>query len=89
MSDAAVDQDLDVVDFRRGLTDVQKQRIVPVDAVKSDLIASAQKAFRTAGGKRAEDGVEVEIEPEACTIYEHQDFPGWLNIRNIYSCPLV
>ncbi|TVY40151.1 Alpha-ketoglutarate-dependent dioxygenase [Lachnellula subtilissima] len=76
LSDAAVDQDLEVVDFRRGLTDVQKQKIVPVDTVKSELIASAQKAFRKCGDKGAEDTVDVETEPEACTIYEHQDFPG-------------
>ncbi|TVY41169.1 Alpha-ketoglutarate-dependent dioxygenase [Lachnellula occidentalis] len=83
MSDADVDQDLEVVDFRRGLTDVQKQRIVPVDDVKSDLIASAQKGFSTSSEKGAEDGVEVENEPEACTIYEHQDFPGLRLLPNL------
>ena len=80
MSDAAVDEDLEVVDFKRGLTDVQKERIVPVDIVKSDMIVSAQKAFRASSGKGEEDDVALETEPEPCTIYEHQDFPGQFNI---------
>jgi alkylated DNA repair protein alkB family protein 1 len=80
MSDAAVDQDLEVVDFKRGLTDVQKDRIDPVDMVKSELIASAQEAFRISSGKGEEDEVGLETEPEPCTVYEHQDFPGQFNI---------
>jgi hypothetical protein len=76
MSDAAVDHDLEVVDFKRGLTEAQKDRIVPVETVKSDLIASAQKAFRNFGGLGEANHLDLEKEPEACTIYEHQDFPG-------------
>jgi len=73
-SDAGVDDDLEVVDFKRGLTEVQKDRIIPVGTVNSDLIVSAQKEFRISGGL-GETSL-VETEPEECTIYEHQDFPG-------------
>jgi len=86
LSDAAVDQDLEVVDFKRGLTDVQKGRIVPVDVVNSELIASAQKAFKISGGKGEEDKVGLEIQPEPCTIYEHQKFPGQCNILSTCEC---
>lgn len=80
MSDAAVDQDLDVVDFHRGLSDAQKDRIFPADTIPSVLIEKARRAFKLG---QSRDG-EVENEnvqlPEACTIYEHKDFPGELFI---------
>ncbi|KAF4629995.1 hypothetical protein G7Y89_g8145 [Cudoniella acicularis] len=75
MSDAAVDEDLEVVDFKRGLTDTQKERIIPVDAVSSDLIAVAQSAFRNCDGGYV-NGPEKDIKPNPCTVYEHQAFPG-------------
>jgi alkylated DNA repair protein alkB family protein 1 len=76
MSDASVDQDLDVVDFRRGLTDAQRERIVPADVVPSELIEEARVAFKLSGYDPAEGGDDAGALPEACTIYEHKDFPG-------------
>ena len=73
VEDSALDQDLDVVDFRRGLTNAQKERIVPVASVPSELIDAAQKAFKA----EDKDGKpEVGNVPEACTSYEHKDFTG-------------
>jgi alkylated DNA repair protein alkB family protein 1 len=74
MSNGSVDSDLSVVDFKRGLTEQQKRRILPVDRFESALIQDALIAFKQANGfaseERASDG------PPACTIYEHKDFPG-------------
>ncbi|KAJ5035128.1 uncharacterized protein L3040_008388 [Drepanopeziza brunnea f. sp. 'multigermtubi'] len=79
MDDAAVDGDLDVVDFQRGLTEAQREKLVPVDTVPSELIAAARKAFR--GACREENAGPVademaDADPAPCTIYEHKDFPG-------------
>lgn len=76
MSDADVDQDLKVVDFSRGLTDAQKKRIIPMSSVGSGLIASAQEEFRFSSGTEKGNAAEAATEPEPCTVYEHQDFPG-------------
>lgn len=76
MDDAAVDQDLDIVDFSRGLTDAQKEKIVAVDSVSSELIASAHKAFKDYGKEAADDAEDAGTLPTPCTIYEHKDFPG-------------
>lgn len=71
MSDAAVSDDLEIVDFSRGLTPEQKEKMSPVGTVPSELIAKAQKDF---AGAEYDPG-----HPEACTIYEHSGFPGTLN----------
>lgn len=75
MSDAAVDQDLEVVDFRRGLSDVQKEIIVPADTVPAELIEEARKVFKSGQSGAEHESEDVQL-PEACTIYEHKDFPG-------------
>lgn len=75
MTDPAVDDDLEVVDFKRGLTDAQKQRIVPVDTISSDLIDEARKSFEK-GHTGTNKLPQVKTKPEACTVFEHQDFPG-------------
>src|ERR1700712_4355568 len=71
---ASIDVDLDIVDFRRGLTSEQEKRIVPVDTVASEVIVEAEMAFRSTN----EDdlGDRVTKSPPSCTIYEHMDFPG-------------
>jgi alkylated DNA repair protein alkB family protein 1 len=76
MSDAAVDSDLEVVDFKRGLTDSQKKRIIPIDMIPSDLISKAQKSFGEKGEGELRRNSEDFTAPEPCIIYEHQDFPG-------------
>jgi alkylated DNA repair protein alkB family protein 1 len=76
MEDAAVDQDFDVLDFSRGLTDVQKEKLFVVDTVPSELIDSAWKIFK---GDEKEDVASIEESvqlPDPCTVYEHKDFPG-------------
>lgn len=75
MSDAEVTTDLAVVDFKRGLTEAQKEVIVPVDTISAEIITEAQRVFRESGENLCisfDTGVEV----EACTVYEHTSFPG-------------
>jgi alkylated DNA repair protein alkB family protein 1 len=76
MENSAVDKDLEIVDFGRGLTDVQKQKILPVGTVSSEIIAAAQKAFGLCNQSAEEVRVEVGDVPNACTIYEHKEFNG-------------
>lgn len=76
MDDASVDGDLNVVDFRRGLTSEQREKLFAVDSVSSDIICSAQKNFRECKKGLAWGAIEVESPPDACTIYEHKDFGG-------------
>ncbi|KAI9641693.1 hypothetical protein NHQ30_009549 [Ciborinia camelliae] len=70
MSDAAVNDDLEIVDFNRGLTPEQQEKMSPVGIVPSELIAQAQKEFMNTGAEY-DSGY-----PEACTIYEHSGFPA-------------
>ena len=76
MDDASVDSDFEIVDFSRGLTSVQKERIFPVDAVSSELIDSARKAFDNFQKSANEEVDDTEEKADACTIYEHKDFDG-------------
>lgn len=76
MDDAAVDQDLDVVDFTRGLTDAQKEKLVPVETVPCELIEAARKAYKNYGKSESEGIVDSDPLPTPCTVYEHKDFPG-------------
>ena len=78
MDDATIDKDLEVVDFSRGLTPSQKEKIVPVDYVSSEVIAAAQKTFKSYGQTPNADTTEPEALADACTIYEHKDFDGAL-----------
>jgi alkylated DNA repair protein alkB family protein 1 len=76
MSDVDIDQDLEIVDFRRGLSEVQKERIVPVGTVSSECIRKAVDAFKE-GYENGDCGEEESSAlPNACTIYEHKDFDG-------------
>jgi alkylated DNA repair protein alkB family protein 1 len=83
MSDAAVDDDVQVVDFKRGLTDAQKERIILIDTLPSDVIAKAQKAFGGMGEKDLFRDGETFESPAPCTVYEHQDFPGNLKLPKL------
>lgn len=76
MEDADLDEDLEIVDFRRGLSDVQKEKIVPVGIVSSSTIAAAQQVFRGSdpNGQGA-NGLPANM-PEACMVYEHKEFDG-------------
>ncbi len=76
MSDEDVDGDLNVVDFRRGLTPEQQEKIVPVDIVPSETIAAAQKSFKLHHPESHIEFQAPESVPEPCTIYEHKDFDG-------------
>lgn len=76
MDDAAVDTDLNIVDFGRGLTVAQKEKIVPVATVDPELIAKAQRAYRNYGKENAELDSGTDSRPTPCTVYEHKDFPG-------------
>ncbi|KAH8790924.1 hypothetical protein F5882DRAFT_88668 [Hyaloscypha sp. PMI_1271] len=77
MEGEAVDQDLDVLDFARELTEAQTKKLVAIDTVSSELIDSAWKAFKSDGERvvvaEEEDSTSLS---EQCIIYEHKDFPG-------------
>lgn len=76
MNNSAVDNDPDIIDFRRGLSDVQKSRIVPVATVSSEAIAAAATAFKHNGQNAEEEPRGLIDVPEPCTIYEHKEFNG-------------
>lgn len=76
MDDAAVDADLDIVDFNRGLTDAQREKLVSVGTVEAELIARAQKAYKFYGEDSMEEASDSGPLPTPCTVYEHKDFPG-------------
>ncbi|KAN0089145.1 hypothetical protein V8E51_019405 [Hyaloscypha variabilis] len=76
MEDKAVNNDLDVLDFNRGLTPAQKEKLVAVDTVPSELIDSACKAFKGDATDEAAHDEDSSSSPEPCIIYEHKDFPG-------------
>ena len=72
-----MNEDLEVLDFNRGLTRAQQEKLVAVDAVPSELIDSAWKSFKGDGGKEVTNDEESIKSPlKHCTIYEHTDFPG-------------
>ena len=76
MDDASVENDADIVDFRRGLTPVQKEKIVLVDSVSSELIDSARLAFVHSGEDLNREINVSERKPDPCSVYEHKDFDG-------------
>jgi hypothetical protein len=79
LEDSALDKDLEIVDFKRGLSDIQKKKIVPVEIIPASLIAQAQELFT---GSTYQDpiqerrGADSTPIPEQCTVYEHKDFVG-------------
>ncbi|CAG8957694.1 hypothetical protein HYFRA_00000029 [Hymenoscyphus fraxineus] len=75
MSDSDVSNDVSIVDFKRGLTDTQKEVIVPVNTISAEVIGEAQRVFRESGKDLCVSG-DMGVEVEACTIYEHTSFPG-------------
>ena len=75
MKDEAVDDDLDIVDFRRGLTTTQKEKLVPIASVPNETISEARKVFKQQAGPRLGSIADSEETP-ACTVYEHKDFDG-------------
>jgi hypothetical protein len=76
MDDASVDSDTEIVDFKRGLTPLQKEKILAVDTVPSDLIDSARKVFQNPSQITNGEVLDSETVPGPCTVYEHRDFDG-------------
>ena len=88
MDDAAVDQDLEVLDFTRSLTTAQTDKLVIANTVPSDLIEAARDAFKCSISEDlVDDGSEIS-RPKACTVYEHKDFPG-TTLRPLQRYPLT
>lgn len=73
---SAIDNDLEVVDFTRGLSDTQKAKITPVGTVSSETITAATMAFRRCGQVVEGESDGVVDAPKSCTIYEHKEFNG-------------
>lgn len=76
MTDAAVDSDFDVVDFKRGLTDKQKKKITIAKLIASEVIEKAVREFQRISDPNLEQIGDLLMTPESCTVFEHQDFPG-------------
>ena len=76
MDDVSVDSDLNVVDFRRGLTIEQKEKIVPVDSVTSEVITAAHVKFVESSQSTNGKPRNLSTSPDPCTVYEHKDFDG-------------
>ncbi|RQM07467.1 hypothetical protein DH86_00002888, partial [Scytalidium sp. 3C] len=74
MSDAEVDADLEIIDFQRGLSPAQKEKVRPVRTVSKEVISAAQRAFKFHGredtGTREDEFSQI----QDCTVYEHVDF---------------
>lgn len=83
MEDSAIENDPAILDFNRGLSEEQKENLLVVGSVASEVIVEAQKTFRV-----SERGAEPEEEeanvPDACTVYEHKDFPGTFMDNHVY-----
>ncbi|KAH8816915.1 hypothetical protein F5884DRAFT_777894 [Xylogone sp. PMI_703] len=76
MSDEEIDADPEIIDFSRGLSPSQKEKLRPVRTVSKEAIAVAQKAFKF-HGREAKEMSEDEINQiRDCTVYEHVDFHG-------------
>ncbi|KAL1311826.1 hypothetical protein AAFC00_001902 [Neodothiora populina] len=78
---ADLDNDPDVVDFGRGLSPAQAEKIHVVKTVSSETIAEAGRAFKYFGQDGSGDEGEGERwlddeRPKACNVYEFDDFPG-------------
>ncbi|KAF1346865.1 hypothetical protein BDV97DRAFT_228078 [Delphinella strobiligena] len=77
-----LDVDPEVVDFSRGLSAAQQRKIHAVKTISSETIAAASRAFKFHGQGidgpvgEGEEAQELNEEPKACTVYEHDDFPG-------------
>lgn len=91
ISTKELQEDLDVVDFRRGLTSEQRKKLRPVRHVDASTISAASRALRDDGEAHEGDGGlwggeeegrnVVGVEP--CTAYEHADFPGGLTFLGL------
>lgn len=68
-----MDNDFEIVDFRRGLTQAQREKIVPVDTVSSEIIDSARKISGVACQTPSKDSQTM---PDTCAVYEHKEFDG-------------
>ncbi|KAF1983073.1 hypothetical protein K402DRAFT_383563 [Aulographum hederae CBS 113979] len=64
LPDRLVDADLEVVDFRRGLTARQAAKVKAVETISAELIGGAV------------DVLKEEREARDCVVYEHEDFDG-------------
>ncbi|QDS67636.1 hypothetical protein FKW77_004511 [Venturia effusa] len=74
LDNASIDSDVRIVDFQRGLSVEQQERIVPVDTIASETIVEAEKGFKNTNGDTMD--TENGPSPHSCTVYEHKDFPG-------------
>ncbi|KAF2434561.1 hypothetical protein EJ08DRAFT_668405 [Tothia fuscella] len=76
MGNEAINNDPNVVDFTRGLSQEQMKVLVPVETILSDLIATAGAAFESHTNLTHRVAIEAIYSHPACTIYEHKEFPG-------------
>lgn len=76
MNSSDIDNDLDIVDFERGLSVIQEAKIVPVATVLSETIMSACVAFQCHDQNADVEPRGLPNLPNPCTVYEHKEFNG-------------
>lgn len=76
MTDLEIDNAVEIVDFKRGLSDSQKTKIKPVATVPSESIEAAAIAFKSCDQRGGEGSHAFLLDPKPCTVYEHKDFDG-------------
>ncbi|KAH0545264.1 hypothetical protein FGG08_000718 [Glutinoglossum americanum] len=68
-------EDLDIIDFRRGLTRSQDADIVQIGAVSAERIAAVCRSFHQTD-KQHIPITENTVSPNSIPIYQHRDLPG-------------
>jgi alkylated DNA repair protein alkB homolog 1 len=76
MNDSKIVEDLEIVDFRRGLSEAQRAKIVPVATIPSQTIAAAAMAFKSHPRNLDKKPRELLNVPKHCTVYEYRGFNG-------------
>jgi hypothetical protein len=68
------DEDLDIVDFRRGLT-CSQALVVQIGEISAERIAAVCHGFHQANKQRIPSAGDV-VSPNDIPVYQHRDLPG-------------
>lgn len=71
-----LDNDPEVIDFTRGLSEKQQEILKPVGTVQAATIEAASIAYRNAASGDEHDTSSLGEEVEDVIVYEHAEFPG-------------
>jgi hypothetical protein len=80
MKPSDVDSNLQVIDFDRGLSEDQLQKLHAVATIPASTINDACAAFDDdaipASARKEVNRTDDSLPVSICTVYEHADFPG-------------